>query len=251
MCLRWTAAGCFIGMRRIAATLVPILGMALLVSSAYASRPRAKARSACPPADSLGVVISDQQAQLYKVLLRTPFEGGGFETSTVIRGCAYGQRRSYPFGAIGVECIPGGESGCGGTEHVSLVGTMLGYAQLSTSSNGQGQGTGEWFVVVRDLRSGRVLHKLPTGARESPEPHYIGTGPAVAVVLKRDGAVAWITENYERTAGGQTFFEVHAADRSGTRLLASGSNIDPSSLALGAGTLYWLQGGQPLTDVLN
>jgi hypothetical protein len=53
--------------------------------------------------------------------------------------------------------------------------------------------------------------------------------------------------------GGEraTSFEVHAADRTGSRLLASGPTIDPHSLALAGSTLYWTQGGKPFTASLD
>jgi len=44
---------------------------------------------------------------------------------------------------------------------------------------------------------------------------------------------------------------VHAADMAGSRLLASGSDLDPTSLALAGNTLYWTEGGQPHSAQLN
>jgi hypothetical protein len=87
-------------------------------------------------------------------------------------------------------------------------------------------------------------------------PGYIGVGNVVAIVVKSDGAVAWIAEDYERTLGTGTpsvtpYFDVEAVDKSGSRLLASGTDIDPSSLALAGNTLYWMQGGQPASAPLN
>jgi hypothetical protein len=82
--------------------------------------------------------------------------------------------------------------------------------------------------------------------------------------------VAWVAEDYERSSrvhGGTEapFFDVYASDRTGTRLLASGTNVDPSSLALSAGsfgvggllratagsTLYWTQGGKSESALLG
>jgi hypothetical protein len=122
-------------------------------------------------------------------------------------------------------------------------------------------------VVVRDLRTGRVLHRVPTGAPLEPKPGYVGVGNVVSIVVKSDGAVAWIADDYERsgTAHGTEYIDVYAVDKSGTRLLAAGTEIDPSSLALSVGgsnigqgsrtapgsTLYWTQGGQPMSASLN
>jgi hypothetical protein len=100
-------------------------------------------------------------------------------------------------------------------------------------------------VIVRDLRSGRVLRSTPTGT--STNPMVVGVGPTTSIVLKKDGAVAWIVD----TSGEQNRYQVHAADRSGARLLASGSDVDPSSLALAGSTLYWTQGGKAFSAALN
>jgi len=75
----------------------------------------------------------------------------------------------------------------------------------------------------------------------------VGIGLAVAIVVKRDGSVAWIVETGEEEGR----YQVHAVDRSGSRVLASSPDIDPSSLALAGSTLYWTQGGQPATASLN
>jgi hypothetical protein len=121
-------------------------------------------------------------------------------------------------------------------------------------------------VIVRDLRTGRVLHDVPTGTPPKPEPGSVGVGNIVALVLKSNGSVAWIAEDSERSAAAKAaYFDVYATDKSGTRLLASGTDIDPSSLALSAGathlddyphtiagnTLYWTQGGQSFSTTLN
>jgi hypothetical protein len=40
-------------------------------------------------------------------------------------------------------------------------------------------------------------------------------------------------------------------DKNGSRLLASSTEIDPSSLALAGSTLYWTQGGKSMSSPLN
>jgi len=73
--------------------------------------------------------------------------------------------------------------------------------------------------------------------------------------VKSDGAVAWIVETqrgpFVGETGPPTMFEVRAVDRTGSRLLASGSHFDPLSLALAGSTLYWTQGGQPFSAQLQ
>ncbi len=100
-------------------------------------------------------------------------------------------------------------------------------------------GTNEWLVLMRDLRTGRVLHKLPTGVATVKE--WIGAGPTTEIVGNAAGTVAWIARVEDEH--GPRGYEVHVADRGGARLLATGSNIAPSSLGLAGDTLYWMQGG--------
>lgn len=75
----------------------------------------------------------------------------------------------------------------------------------------------------------------------------MGNGQATEIVLKNNNAVAWIVQ----TNGEPTIYEVHAVNKTGSRLLASGTDVDPSSLALAGSTLYWTQGGKPASAVLN
>jgi hypothetical protein len=201
-------------------------------------------------------VLADSQAQVYS----TPEDIDG---TTSLRACVYGQRRSFLITQCAgeytkyspVECIRG--------VHVTLTGILITY-ELSR--------IGKWYVVVLDLRTGRVLRKVPTGAPLQPEPGYVGVGSLEALVLANDGSVAWIARDSERTAIGPpttpegtrpTYLDVYASDKSGTRLLAAGTNIDPSSLALSTGTgpdnsrhlpgktVYWTQGGQAMSATLN
>ncbi len=129
----------------------------------------------------------------------------------------------------------------------------------------------EEIVTVRDLRTGRILHKVPNGTPLKPYPEHPGVGNVVALVLKSDGSVAWIAEDDQRSLNGGDrgheilYFDVEAADTSGTRLLAAGTDIDPSSLALASdasgfsqrtetiegNTVYWTQAGKPFSAPLN
>ena len=77
-----------------------------------------------------------------------------------------------------------------------------------------------------------------------------GPGFTSAIVVKTDGAVAWIVEY--PVEGGATNYEVHALNETGApRLLASATNIGPTSLALAGSNLYWSQGGQAASALLD
>jgi hypothetical protein len=155
-----------------------------------------------------------------------------------IYGCSYGHKRSYLLGPAPY----GGESGAGGIENEVLAGSIVAYEEASNQTCCQ-----HWWVVVRNLRNGHVLHRIPTGTPIKPEPLSVGIGLAVTIVVKSDGSVAWIVE----TGQEEGRYQVHTVDKSGSHILASNPDIDPTSLALAGSTLYWTQGGQPESATLD
>ncbi len=211
------------------------LALILAFAAPSGARIHKQAPAECHPGRS-HVIAADGQAQVYAA--------DDFEDSPTIFGCVYG-RRSYALGP-GPPMEQTCSSGCVGTRHEVLTGAFVAYEEFRTKGAFE-RGEAIWRVVVRDLRNGRVLRRLPTGVFSPPEPATIGAGEAVAIVVKSDGAVAWIAETDGET--GQR--EVHAADATGSRILASGTSIDPASLALGGGTLYWTQEGKPMSATLH
>jgi hypothetical protein len=171
-----------------------------------------------------------------------------FEASSYVFGCAYGHTKAYRLGSP-PEC---GAPVCFGVKHEMLAGSVVAYELYFTS-----EGVGRWYVVVRDLRNGRMLRNVPTGIPLKHQPENAGVGPVVGLAVKPNGSVAWIAEDFERstpttsTSEEARYYDVYASDKSGTRLLASGLNVSPSSLALAGSTLYWTQGGKPESAVLN
>ncbi|HEY3760058.1 MAG TPA: hypothetical protein VGL37_09865 [Solirubrobacteraceae bacterium] len=99
---------------------------------------------------------------------------------------------------------------------------------------------------MRNLRTGRVVREVPTGTPATPNKSVVGIGPTTSILVKDDGAVAWIVET-----GFPTTYQVHAIDSNGSRVVASGSDIDPSSLALAANTIYWTAGSTAMSAPLN
>jgi hypothetical protein len=247
--------------RRVITTTSAIFTLALLLAAlASAAHGHRQVPVKCAP--SSHTLLADAQAQVYAAR-----EGSLKYLS--IRGCAFGQRRSFIVAACNNE-----ESAtiCASKSHVTLAGAVVASEDVFTPECrcADEKSIDEWHVEVRNLRTGRVLHKVPTGAPLKPEPRYVGVGPIVGLVLKSDGSVAWIAEDYERSSTphdieAQLFFDVYVTDKTGTRLLASGTSIDPSSLALSVGgfgvsgvrrtivgsTLYWNQGGKPVSATLN
>ena len=189
------------------------------------------------------LVTADPQAEIFEA--STP---GGFPEYLDVFGCAYGRTKAYRLG-IPPAC---GAPVCQGVKHELLAGSIVAYESFFTS-----EGEGRWYVVVRDLRNGRLLRHLATGVPLKHKLNFAGVGPIVGLVAKPNGSVAWIAEDFERSAPSTStseearYYDVYASDKSGTRLLASGLNVSPSSLALGGSTVYWTQGGQPTSAVLN
>ncbi len=234
------------------ATLVALLS----VSPAFA----AVARGSSPGCGSghVSVVAADRQAEVY--VAREPiFE---IHTHSVLgsemayRGCTYGSARSFRLGGFG---SGNGEGGVG-TGHLVLAGADVAYGTYQVLYSGETSLASYTYVVVRSLRTGRVLHEVPSGIPLEPMPHHVGVGGVAAIVLKSDGSVAWVAVDSERSEsagraegreGGVLYYDLYALDRTGERLLAAGTELDPSSLALAASTLYWTQGGKPFSVLLQ
>jgi hypothetical protein len=94
-------------------------------------------------------------------------------------------------------------------------------------------------VVVRRLTDGRQLAEFAvtqTGVVE-------GIEAVKSLVLKGDGAVAWIGLAHSIARHGEAI-EVHAADASSStdRLLDSGPQVAPQSLRLHGSTITWQHG---------
>jgi hypothetical protein len=247
------------GMRRLAITMIPVLALLVVPGGAGAARARHALPAKCAP--SSRTLLADAQAQVYS----TPEDSDGVIS---LRACAYGQRRSFIVAGCNYEKSA---TVCADKSHVALVGTVVAYGDTFTPAGAREneESIDEWHVEVRDLRTGRLLHEVPTGTPLKPTPHHVGVGPIVGLVLKSDGSVAWIADDYERSSKlygvGAPYFDVYATDKTGTRRLASGTNIDPSSLALSVGasgvnaksrtiegsTMYWTQGGKSEMAVLN
>jgi hypothetical protein len=109
-------------------------------------------------------------------------------------------------------------------------------------------GVGSCFsvITVRDLRDGSVLRN----AAVSPAPVPGQPAPAESLVLKANGSVAWIVDR-AAFMGSPRSIDVVAEDTAGRRILDSGLDIDPQSLALTGSTLTWQKGGTTRSATLN
>jgi hypothetical protein len=228
--------------------LAPLL---LATTSVAIGAPHHKAVPKCS-AGHPGVVATDAQAQVHtqRHLVRVPSKVGDeiFENRPETLGCVFGQRRSYDLGPA-VYCLEGAYGPeCSGVRREVLAGTIVAYEQVKTNCDPNCV----WRVLVRDLRTGRLIHDDPTGT--STNPAYVereGVGPARAIVVKSNGSVAWLNFADLSTQPPGSVYQVHVSDKTGSRLLASGTDIDPSSLALTGSTLYWTRAGKRFSAPLN
>jgi hypothetical protein len=174
------------------------------------------------------------------------------EERPVYRGCVNGRSRAWILGEVAGR---GSAEGYRNISQLVIAGTTVAFLYTSAFTPGFGEAKIEWFVVVRDLRSGRTLHRVTTGTKprfpgsSSPEENpirFIGGGQTTTIVVTSDGAVAWIVDTE-----GSPRYQVRAVDKSGDRLLAAGSGIDPHSLALAGSHLYWTEGGVAMSTTLE
>jgi hypothetical protein len=195
----------------------------------------------CRPGSSR-LIAADTQAVVY---LGSVVERA-FDTTIRTRiylGCVRGGRNAYIVGGPGGN---GSSSGAGGTRNLTINGAVVAWEEWEHTGV-EGSERNEWVVLVRDLRSGRMLQKSPTGIARVRG--WTGVGPTTDIVVGADGATAWIVR--VMTEQGEQGYEVHAVDKTGARVLATGSSIAPNSLALAGGTLYWTQGGVAMSASLQ
>ncbi len=224
-------------MRRTA--LSGVVMLALLIPAVPASAKLA--RHSTPPNCSTvhsQLVAADTQAQVFKALNSFPLPA--------IYGCVYGSRHTYELGEVR-RCGGAAAGGiCGGITNVVLDGSIVAYEGLGSEPAEPERKSARPLVIVRDLRTGQILRRLPSDVLG---PSRVGS--VMAIVVKSNGAVAWIVEDRESTPSHPAEYEVHAVDGNGSRVLAASSEIDPSSLALVGSTLYWMQAGNPASAPLN
>lgn len=202
----------------------------------------------CPPPRA-HILLADAQAAAYTIRenkLET-IDGHHYSQAiTATRSCDFAHKGSY---LLNETLFPTPAEASAAVNHLTLDGAVLAYEEFISGVNRYEQQTGKtvWRIIVRNLRTGQLLHAVPTGTPKQPNLRFIGDGATTMIVLKSDGAVAWIVDHVEE----KERYQVRAVDKDGNRVLAAGSNIDPQSLALAGNTLYWTQGGKPFSTTLQ
>lgn len=235
--------------------LVVVLGvlLALPTGGVAAAGPKCPRRHA-------KTLLSDREAIVYSY----EETATGFWTTAA---CAHGHQ-SVPVehafeGGLSDQEVCGLNHDCAmaGWHHtIVLSGTTLAYAM---ERPGDAKYTrcacNEWRVVVRDLRTGRILHDAATAPyRESRiESQHVGLGPALRVVVDQTGALAWIvrddvewerifSEDWKKDAATDDppfTYQVRMIAHGHESLLASGTDVDPTALAVHRHRVEWRQGG--------
>ena len=209
-------------MRRIAICAAIILALFGLASASDARTRHAK-RHYCAKVGKVALG-ADAQAEVYEAKGRYGRE---------MFACAYAIGHAYALGSG-----PYQNSGMG-VEKETLAGSTVAYEEFVVGGKYEiytsGPTTSYWHVIVRNLRTGRVV-------RAEGIPGFVE-----GIVLKSDGVAAWIVH----TSVQPEEHAIVAFDKTGTHTLASGPRIASSSLALAGSTLYWTENGRAASAVLN
>lgn len=203
---------------------IPAVAVATLTEYAHAKPAK------CPPAANDVVLAADARSVIY----RAPFSVE--MVPRYVFGCAVGARRSYRLGRTD----EGSAAGSVGTGPFALAGPVVAYsASEFTETLNRNE------IVVRNLADGEIMHRVPNGS--PAKSGDVGLGETTAIVVKRDGSVAWITRASKELGS----IQVRSVDAAGSHMLAASPEIEPGSLALAGSTLYWTEGGKPFSATLE
>jgi hypothetical protein len=190
----------------------------------------------CAPAGA-AILAADRSAQIYDAHL----PNGTFAPN--VYGCTLDHkhrlllahsRRDSCAGRQLCECRTETERTCGTwvDEPVALAATTVAYLESRID-----HGSEDRQVIVRSLRTGRVVHGFRERLRE-----------VVQLVVKADGAVAWVEASY---GFGASSWAIGALDRNGYRLLVESLLSEPRLLDVRGSTLAWELEGHRATAPLH
>jgi hypothetical protein len=161
-----------------------------------------------------------------------------YSSHGVVYGCSMTGTRSYRLGDATI--FRPGDPRVG---QVAVAGEIAAFALTEF-----GIDTGSAQVTVTRLRDGKLLRSV----RATTRPLGVeATQSVVSIVVKADGAVAWIGEGHSIINHHNDDVEVHAFDRQRDRLLDSGKGVDPTSLRLHGSKLTWKDSGDPRSATLS
>ncbi len=190
-----------------------VLGASALVASTAGATARRDRAVACGPASGK-TLAADHSARIYAN------DGNVF-------GCTRAGNQSFRLGTESVSSTSEGRVG-----PIALAGTDVAYGLTYF-----GVDTISADVIVRRLTDGHVVrsHAAITGSAGAEFAETVD-----AIVVKRDGSVAWIAHDRSIPSGHSVFSEVEKSDRTSRVLLdkePSGIRLD--SLRLAGSHLTW------------
>lgn len=159
-----------------------------------------------------------------------------YESGANVYGCATAAGRSFLLGAS-ARTIREGRAG-----PFALAGTDVAYGYTR-----YGVDTVAAQVIVRDLASGRQVRSEPP---TSQPPRVEFAQSIEAIVVKADGAVAWVGESGSVMSRSRDV-EVDRADRRGLARLDSGPGVEAGSLKLHGSTIRWRHGARERSAKLD
>lgn len=181
----------------------------------------------CAPAGA-AILAADRSAQIYDAHL----PNGTFAPN--VYGCTLDHKHRFLLAhsrpnSCGrrqlCECRTETERTCGTwvDEPVALAATTVAYLESRFD-----HGSGDRQVIVRSLRTGRVVHAFRERLRE-----------VVQLVVKSDGAVAWVEASPGFGGFGGSSWAIGALDRNGYRLLVESLLSEPRLLDVRGSSLAW------------
>ena len=158
-----------------------------------------------------------------------------YASGGIAYGCVVGQVGRLRLGAVGFS------PGRAHIDAVRVAGRIAAYGLLTS-----GVDTGLATVNVRRLTTGEQVVQRPATTSVGVE----GFQSVESLVLKSDGAVAWIAT--ARSIGPPKFIrQVERLDERGFRRLDSGPDVAASSLTLHGFRLAWKHGASTRTTTLR
>jgi hypothetical protein len=206
------------------------------------------------------MVVADARAEVYRATQRPGIGSEHLGETWKLRGCTVHSKRTFELGIDPTESVCGSPAGCEGVTHMVLARETVAYESFSTASYNieRTEGIVRDYVVTRNLSSGRVVHRVPTGAALEESAQHIGVGSVVSIVVKPDGSAAWIAADGGRTVQAEkelgrrvTYYDVYEVDASGEHELASGTEIAPQSLTCTGSIVHWRAGGMTHAAILE
>jgi hypothetical protein len=209
---------------RVRSTLMTLTVCLLVLAGAYpVGAGAAGAGAVCGPAGA-HTLAADSRARVYS-------------NQGKVYGCARSGSKSYPLGKVD-KSVNEGRVG-----PLALSGVDVAYGLTS-----YGVDTINASIMVRRLTDGQVVRQH-RAINEAVGAEYFET--VDAVVVKRDGSVAWIAHATWVGSQGKSVTEVDKSDRTNTSLLDSSPSIVTNSLRLHRSELSWEDGSSSRSATLS